>query len=1089
MVVTLQLTLGIFLILSQWSLIAQGVTARDYHEAAQSTSTPPIQNATEINNRDLNKIATDNPKTDLLDSKLKPVNNVNNLDIFPPIFGSIKPDDETSDVDDDEDDSKSKEDTKEDLFKEKFPKPVDIDSKKFWARKNVVYTAPPSSDVEKIHEDEDDAFEGIREHYNIEFAKHTKLTTPKNEIFDQKFKETVESVDQGIEEGYRTNKDRQNEFLLDDTDEESSKVNGTSSNEFIQTKSIIKNETIDKNSIHKDLDIEQIKRINYDSSFNDTVSYNEETTKGETYEPSSTTEKISGTSPRLITTRKPSLMKTQSTERINNQILSNKIETETRKPIKENGSSTALPESTKKPKGELENAQSTLKTVRTEPTSTTVSSTSLRSNVSDQENHIIPDSTSTKKAITEIFSDETSSITLVTTDSLLEASETTENSKITDVTHNITSRLVEDDVSTTENLLTSTTEEQPETTTVLFTTTLPETTTEELVTELVKDDFLEITSEEDEVSTTEPVTTESPQRTSKSLENTLVPDQATRSTEINLNSTTKVVEISTVSTTVVDIESTTFSERIRDNVIVKVTTELPETTTVLETTTVTVPTLISSTEEPVKTPEITTEVSETSQGTTEFKFIHIEDSGINHTTLHPETLGPGLNYSTPSENGATLVRKIVHHDLLPSETTTPGINNVTSTDADEDNTIPTESLTKDGGDNKGKIAAIAISSVGAVCLVILAGLLYVMKKRQRRLNYGPRCRPVSLDDYSIDNLSVYNSMRRKNDRMSKRSFGNPAFEDPTSPTHPLNFPALAKFSTNFDDIRAEYEEIPQITAKTSELPEDCDSKNRYANVIPLPETRVYLKHIDGYENSDYINANYVTGPKNTRGYYIATQGPLQSTVDDFWRMVWEQQSKVILMLTHLVENGLEKCVDYLPESEVINCNRSFGDFQIVLKRREVKEKYIISSLQLKNMVSNSWREITHFWYLGWPEKGVPSEANSLIAFLIEARSYMKTTTLDHRNGDTGVHNGMGNSEHNPVVVHCSPGTGRTGVAIACDIAIREFESTRMVDIPKIVYRIRRDRAGAVQSKEQYQFIYKVVSLYATKLTGGALENF
>lgn len=46
------------------------------------------------------------------------------------------------------------------------------------------------------------------------------------------------------------------------------------------------------------------------------------------------------------------------------------------------------------------------------------------------------------------------------------------------------------------------------------------------------------------------------------------------------------------------------------------------------------------------------------------------------------------------------------------------------------------------------------------------------------------------------------------------------------------------------------------------------------------------------------------------------------------------------------------------------------------------------------MVSNSWREVTHFWYLGWPEKGVPKEANSLIAFLIEARSYMKTTTID-----------------------------------------------------------------------------------------------
>lgn len=67
----------------------------------------------------------------------------------------------------------------------------------------------------------------------------------------------------------------------------------------------------------------------------------------------------------------------------------------------------------------------------------------------------------------------------------------------------------------------------------------------------------------------------------------------------------------------------------------------------------------------------------------------------------------------------------------------------------------------------------------------------------------------------------------------------------------------------------------------------------------------------------------------------------------------------------------------------------------------------------------------------------------------------------------------GNAEVNPVVVHCSPGTGRTGAVITCDIAIRDFEQTRQVDIPKIVYKIRRDRAGAVQTKEQYSFIYKV----------------
>lgn len=96
----------------------------------------------------------------------------------------------------------------------------------------------------------------------------------------------------------------------------------------------------------------------------------------------------------------------------------------------------------------------------------------------------------------------------------------------------------------------------------------------------------------------------------------------------------------------------------------------------------------------------------------------------------------------------------------------------------------------------------------------------------------------------------------------------------------------------------------------------------------------------------------------------------------------------------------------------------------------------------------------HMWYARWPTQGVPEDCSSIIAFLIEARSFMRSTT-------------------GPTVVHCSPGTGRTGTVIAIDICIRDFETTRSVDIPKTVYAIRRDRAGAVQTKDQYTFIYQV----------------
>lgn len=106
------------------------------------------------------------------------------------------------------------------------------------------------------------------------------------------------------------------------------------------------------------------------------------------------------------------------------------------------------------------------------------------------------------------------------------------------------------------------------------------------------------------------------------------------------------------------------------------------------------------------------------------------------------------------------------------------------------------------------------------------------------------------------------------------------------------------------------------------------------------------------------------------------------------------------------------------------------------------------------MESNLWRDVTHLWYAGWPSQGVPSDPGAVLSFLMEARSHMKTNSGPH-------------------VVHCSPGTGRTGTVIACDVALREFELSRAVDVPKTVYAVRRCRAGAVQTRDQYALIYKV----------------
>ncbi|KOC64264.1 Receptor-type tyrosine-protein phosphatase zeta [Habropoda laboriosa] len=364
-------------------------------------------------------------------------------------------------------------------------------------------------------------------------------------------------------------------------------------------------------------------------------------------------------------------------------------------------------------------------------------------------------------------------------------------------------------------------------------------------------------------------------------------------------------------------------------------------------------------------------------------------------------------------------------------------------------------------DSGNAIAVVVVSSIAFVCLVLLAGLLFIMRKRQTRFNYGERCRPVSLDAYSLDSVSAYNSVRRKGvARSSKRSYGNPTFEDSSAiPSHPLNFAGLSSFYNDVNAIDEEFSGIPQISAKIDELPTGAEIKNRYANVIPLPETRVSLQKINNDILTEYINASYVRGLKNATKYYIACQAPMESTVTDFWRMIWEQQCKVVIMLTDLVENGVEKCTEYIPPSEITDCHRLYGDFQVTLKKRETKEKYAISTLHLKNLESNTFREVYHIWYL-WPVNGVQSDGAGLIAVLLEARALQR--------GGPG-----------PIVVHCSPGTGRTGTLIALDLGIRQYEITRTVDVPRVVYTIRRDRAGAVQTKEQYAFIYKVICIRAS----------
>ncbi|XP_018331926.1 flocculation protein FLO11 isoform X2 [Agrilus planipennis] len=150
---------------------------------------------------------------------------------------------------------------------------------------------------------------------------------------------------------------------------------------------------------------------------------------------------------------------------------------------------------------------------------------------------------------------------------------------------------------------------------------------------------------------------------------------------------------------------------------------------------------------------------------TTIEILHVASVGSHQTTYTPETFQPDHSYQTPQliENGARNVGAFTEIEEPFEATTIAGSHEMGSN--------------MDG--NGATIAAIVISCIGAVCLLLLAGLLIIIKRRHKRFNYGQRCTPVSLDAYSVDNVSVYNSVSRRKGiaRASKRSYGNPAFDD------------------------------------------------------------------------------------------------------------------------------------------------------------------------------------------------------------------------------------------------------------------------------------------------------------------------
>ncbi|XP_046814155.1 tyrosine-protein phosphatase non-receptor type 9 isoform X3 [Vespa crabro] len=277
---------------------------------------------------------------------------------------------------------------------------------------------------------------------------------------------------------------------------------------------------------------------------------------------------------------------------------------------------------------------------------------------------------------------------------------------------------------------------------------------------------------------------------------------------------------------------------------------------------------------------------------------------------------------------------------------------------------------------------------------------------------------------------------------------------------------------------AEYVEIRQRPPDGSfNNAKPNQSKNRYTDVLCYDHSRVCLSQIDGDATSDYINANFVDGYKQ-KNAFINTQGPLPKTCGDFWRMIWEQQTLVIVMTTRVVERGRTKCAQYWgpePGDEV-----QAGGFTVTTLEVDINPDYTISMLLLTNNKTDETREVCHMLYTAWPDYGVPQSARALLQFLSLVRQQQNKLLASR--GDTWA----GHPRGPPIVVHCSAGIGRTGTFCTLDICISRLEDTGTVDIRGTVEKIRAQRAYSIQMPDQYVFCHRALAEYA--LSRGMLSS-
>ncbi|XP_065921324.1 receptor-type tyrosine-protein phosphatase epsilon isoform X2 [Magallana gigas] len=356
---------------------------------------------------------------------------------------------------------------------------------------------------------------------------------------------------------------------------------------------------------------------------------------------------------------------------------------------------------------------------------------------------------------------------------------------------------------------------------------------------------------------------------------------------------------------------------------------------------------------------------------------------------------------------------------------------------------------KTGQDIEAVIGAVG---AGVLLIVIVVIISYIV--RQRRTQSKKADEREETMGFSAMGETLIKSKKQQADKTGTK---NDIFKSETKTRskgliskESQNLNGLTKYLSEIKTTKMEeeYKAIPkgELYSCIEGKRQENKSKNRYTTIFPYDHSRVVLNASSS--ESNYINANYIEDVFGKKKY-IAAQGPKDSTIADFWKMVWQENAQIIVCLTNISEAKTKKCAKYWPD---LNDKHMEGDISVRCQKEQTYAENVVRHLRIKNNSENTERNVFMFHYTQWPDHGVP-EPLSLVVF---HRHVMKTVE-DHPMGY--------------IVVHCSAGIGRTGTFIALDALYKEGERTGKVNVLQYVEKMRNARMNMIQGEDQYKTVY------------------